>query len=70
MEIRILHDPDGAYGYPKGDIITGEQFVNDYINYLLGNGESDKAGLLRLMHIRKAIDYVADKWDIDYECVN
>lgn len=67
MKIKILFDGDGEYGYPKGEILEAQQFVNDYIDSLNEVEDADTIAFLNQIDIEKAVDFVAEIWDVDYE---
>lgn len=66
-KIKIIHDPDGDYGYPAGTILPIEELFKDFresddcddslYNYLCG------------IPIPYAVDMIADKWGLDYKFV-
>ena len=68
MKVKILFDPDGEYGYGKR-IVDANEFVNDFIFIQNILEETDTISELKAMPIEKAVDFVADKWRIDYELV-
>ena len=69
MNIKITFDPDGAYGYPKGEIIDGQQLVNDYIETLNEVEDADTISFLKRIEIEKAVDFVAEMWDLSYDII-
>lgn len=69
MKINITFDPDGAYGYPKGEIIDGQQLVNDYIETLNEVEDADTISFLKRIEIEKAVDFVAEMWDLSYDII-
>ena len=66
MKVKILFDPDGAYGYPKGTIIDAKKFVKDFCAY---RKDDELVYLLNKANIEAAIDFVADAWSIEYEVI-
>ena len=69
MKIKITFDPDGAYGYPKDEILEAHELVNDYIAGLNEVEDADTLSFLRNTEIEKAVDYIAAIWDLSYEYV-
>ena len=69
MKVKITFDPDGAYGYPKGEIIDGQQLVNDYIETLNEVEDADTISFLKNTEIEKAVDFVAEMWDLSYDVI-
>lgn len=69
MKVKILFDPDGVYGYPKGEIINARQLVSDYINCLNEVEDADTIAFLKRIEIEKAVDFVAEMWRLNYEIV-
>lgn len=69
MKINITFDPDGGYGYPKGEIIDGQQLVNDYIWALNEVEDADTISFLKQIEIEKAVDFVAEMWDLSYDII-
>lgn len=69
MKINITFDHDGVYGYPKGEIIDGQQLVNGYIESLNEVEDSDTISFLEQIEIEKAVDFVAKMWDLSYDII-
>lgn len=70
MKVKIIFDPDGDYGYPKGEIIEAQQLVDDYIENLNEVEDADTISFLKKTEIEKAVDFVAEMWKLDYEFYN
>ena len=65
--IEILHDADGAYGYPVGTRLSVEELFRDFKN-------SDECNdsfynFLCRIPIPAAVDCIAEKWNLDYKFV-
>ena len=69
MKIKITFDPDGAYGYPKDGIIDAQELVNDYIEHLNEVEDADTISFLKRIEIEKAVDFVAEMWDLSYDII-
>ena len=69
MKIKITFDSDGAYGYPKGTIITGKELVNDYIDCLNEVEDADTINFLKHSEIEKSVDFVAQMWGLSYDVI-
>jgi len=69
MKINITFDPDGAYGYPKGEIIDGQQLVNDYIETLNEVEDADTISFIKRIEIEKAVDFVAEIRSLNYDII-
>lgn len=69
MKIKITFDPDGAYGYPKDGIIDAQELVNDYIENLNEAEDADTISFLKRIEIEKAVDFVAEMWDLSYDII-
>lgn len=67
MKVKINFDPDGVYGYPKGETIEANQLVEDYIDCLNEVEDADTISFLKSQPIEKAVDFVADMWELDYD---
>lgn len=70
MRVKIKFDPDGEYGYPKNIIISAQQLVRDYIDHLNEVEDADTISFLRKTEIGKAVDFVAEMWELDYDVVS
>lgn len=69
MIIKITFDPDGAYGYPKNEIINGKQLVNDYIDTLNEVEDADTINFIHRSEIEKSVDFIAKAWNLSYDVV-
>ena len=69
MKVKINFDPDGAYGYPKGETLEASQLVEDYIDCLNEVEDADTILFLRSQPIERAVDFVADMWKLDYDFI-
>ena len=69
MKIKITFDSDGAYGYPKGTIITGKELVNDYIDCLNEVEDADTIKFLQNSELEKSVDFVAQMWGLSYDVI-
>ncbi len=70
MKIKITFDPDGAYGYPKNEVIEPQVLIEDYIECLNPKEDADTISFLRRIDTEKAVDFVAEKWNLEYEYVS
>ena len=69
MKVKITFDPDGVYGYPKGEVIDGKQLVEDYIGCLNEVEDADTIKFLKTSEIEKSVDFVAEMWSLNYDLI-
>ena len=69
MKIKVTFDPDGAYGYPLNEKIEAQTLIEDYIECLNPKEDANTISFLRRIDTEKAVDFVAEKWGLDYEYV-
>lgn len=69
MKINITFDPDGVFGYPKGEVIDGKQLVGAYIFCLNEVEDADTIKFLKEQPIEKGVGFVARMWDLSYDII-
>ena len=65
MKIKILFDPEGAYGYPKNEIIEADKLIEDYIDCQ----DEYMVDYIKSVDTCKAVDFIAEAWGLDYEFI-
>ena len=66
-KIKILHDNDGAYGYPVGTIIDIYDLFTDF--HKSDDCDASLWNYITGIPIPAAVDLIAEKWGLDYEFV-
>jgi len=66
-QIQILHDRDGAYGYPVGAKMSVDALFEDF--RISEDCDDELYAYLCRIPIPAAVDYIAEAWGIEYKYV-